>query len=204
LTKSYLRERKRDYYYRKAKQEDYRSRAVYKLLEAIKRYRFIKKGDVVVDLGAAPGGWVQGCLKTVGKEGFILAVDLRPIKPFEEPNVAFIKRDVSEKETLSAIIDRLPVAADAVISDLSPNLSGVWEVDHARQIKLAYDALEIAKTILKKGGNFFVKIFEGDLSNDFVKEMKRHFHDVRMFRPKASRKRSSEIYVLGLGFKGKG
>ncbi|MCD6529687.1 RlmE family RNA methyltransferase [Candidatus Bathyarchaeota archaeon] len=204
MTKSYLRERKRDYYYRKAKQEDYRSRAVYKLLEAIKKYRFIKKGDVVVDLGAAPGGWVQGCLKTVGKEGFVLAVDLRPIKPFKEPNVAFIKGDVSEEETLSAIIDRLPSAADAVISDLSPNLSGVWEVDHARQIKLAYDALEIARKILKKGGNFFAKMFEGDLSNDFIKEVKRNFHTIKIFRPKASRKRSSEIYVLGLGFKGRG
>ena len=202
MTKSYLRERKRDYYYRKAKQEDYRSRAVYKLLEAIKKYRFIKKGDIVVDLGAAPGGWVQGCLKTVGKEGFVLAVDVRSIKPFKEPNVIFIRGDVSEKETLNAIMDRLPSVADVVISDLSPNLSGVWEVDHARQIKLAYDALEIAKNTLKRGGNFFVKIFEGDLSNDFIREVKKRFQAIRIFRPKASRKRSSEVYILGLGFKG--
>jgi len=202
LTKSYLRERKKDYYYRKAKKEDYRSRAVYKLLEAIKKYRFIKRGDVIVDLGASPGGWVQGCLKTVGKEGFVLAVDLRPIKPFKEPNVTFIRGDVSERETINAIIDKLPSAADVVISDLSPRLSGIWEVDHARQIKLAYDALEIAKNILRKEGNFFVKIFEGDLSNDFIRKVKEHFHAVRIFRPKASRKRSSEVYILGLGFRG--
>ena len=196
-----MRERKRDYFYRKAKTENYRSRAVYKLLEAIKRYRFIKKGDVVVDLGAAPGGWVQGCLKVVGKKGFVLAVDVRSITPFNADNVAFIKRDISKPETLKDILERLPSAADVVISDVAPNLSGVWEVDHARQIKLAYDALEIAKGTLKRKGNFFVKIFEGDLSNDFVKEVKKHFEVLRIFRPKASRKRSSEIYILGLGYK---
>ncbi|MEM2876364.1 MAG: RlmE family RNA methyltransferase, partial [Candidatus Bathyarchaeia archaeon] len=150
----------------------------YKLLEAIEKYRLVKKGDVVVDLGAAPGGWVQGCLNTVGEEGLVLAVDIRPVAPFDASNVILINGDISKTDTLRAIEEALPSAADAVLSDASPNLSGVWEVDHARQVKLAYDALKIARDVLKKGGNFFVKVFEGDLSGSFIREVKNHFEDV--------------------------
>lgn len=200
MGKSYIRERKRDYYYRKAKSERYRSRAVYKLLEAIKKFNFIREGDVVVDLGATPGGWTQVCTKIVGERGFVLAIDLRPLKPFKAKNVLTIVKDIRDKELPSKIMSILGRKVDVVVSDVSPNLSGVWEVDHARQIKLACDSLNIAECILKEGGNFFVKIFEGDLKDDFLKKMKEKFRTVRVFRPKATRKRSSEIYFLGLRY----
>jgi 23S rRNA (uridine2552-2'-O)-methyltransferase len=140
LPKAWIQERKRDYYYRKAKEEKYRSRAAYKLFQAIEKYQFIKKGDIVVDLGAAPGGWTQAARKIVGAEGIVLGVDLKPIEPFPERNVRAIIGDITEPETVRQIQEMLPRKADAVISDVSPNISGIWELDHARQIDLAQKA----------------------------------------------------------------
>ncbi len=198
MPKAWLQERKRDYYYRKAKEENYRSRAAYKLLQAVEKYHFIKNEDVVVDLGAAPGGWIQAARKIVGPNGFILGVDLKPIEPFPEDNIKTIIGDITEKETVQAIMEILPRKADVVVSDVSPNISGVWEVDHARQIDCAQAALKIALEVLKPDGNFFVKIFEGDMLKEFLGEMKRYFKDVKLIKPKASRAKSSEIFILGL------
>jgi 23S rRNA (uridine2552-2'-O)-methyltransferase len=202
LPKAWIQERKRDYYYRKAKEEKYRSRAAYKLFQAVQKYQFIKKGDIVVDLGAAPGGWTQAARKIVGTEGFVLGVDLKPIELFPEKNVRTIIGDITEPETVKQIQEMLPKKADAVISDVSPNISGIWELDHARQIDLAQRALEIALETLKPGGNFFVKVFQGDMLNDFVSMVKRHFEDVKIIKPKASRAKSSEIFILGMRLKG--
>jgi 23S rRNA (uridine2552-2'-O)-methyltransferase len=201
LPKAWIQERKRDYYYKKAKAEKYRSRAAYKLFQAIEKYHFIKNGDVVVDLGAAPGGWVQAARKTVGSRGFVLGVDLKPVEPFPRSNVRTIIGDINEQETLEQILSMLPRKADVVISDASPNISGIWEVDHARQIDLAHQSLKIALETLKTSGNFFAKVFEGDLLSDFIKKMKRHFEVVRIIKPKASRAKSSEIFVLGMHLK---
>jgi len=201
LPNAWVQERKKDYYYRKAKEEKYRSRATYKLFQAIEKYHFIKKGDVVVDLGAAPGGWVQAARKTVGSKGFVLGVDLKPIEPFSQTNVRTIISDINEQETLEQILSMIPKKADVVISDASPNISGIWEVDHARQIDLAHKSFEIALETLKPSGNFFVKVFEGDLLNDFIKKVKRHFGVVRIMKPQASRAKSSEIFVLGMHLK---
>ncbi len=198
MPKAWIQERKKDYYYRKAKEEKYRSRAAYKLFQAIEKYHFIKNGDVVVDLGAAPGGWVQAARKIVGSRGFVLGVDLKPIEPFPQSNVRTIISDISEQETLEQILTMVPKKADVVISDASPNISGIWEVDHARQIDLAHKSLEIALETLKPSGNFFAKVFEGDMLNDFIKKVKKHFGDVRIIKPKASRAKSSEIFVLGM------
>ena len=198
MPKAWLQERKRDYYYRKAKEENYRSRAAYKLLQAVEKYHFIKNEDVVVDLGAAPGGWIQAARKIVGPNGFILGVDLKPIEPFPEDNIKTIIGDITEKETVQAMMEILPRKADVVVSDVSPNISGVWEVDHARQIDCAQAALKIALEVLKPDGNFFVKIFEGDMLKEFLGEMKRYFKDVKLIKPKASRAKSSEIFILGL------
>lgn len=202
MPKAWIQERKRDYYYRKAKEEKYRSRAAYKLFQAVQKYQFIKKGDIVVDLGAAPGGWTQAARKIVGTEGFVLGVDLKPIEPFPEKNVRTIIGDITELETVKQIQEMLPKKADAVISDVSPNISGIWELDHARQIDLAQRALEIALETLKPGGNFLVKVFQGDMLNDFVSMVKRHFEDVKIIKPKASRAKSSEIFILGMRLKG--
>jgi 23S rRNA (uridine2552-2'-O)-methyltransferase len=201
LPKAWIQERKRDYYYRKAKEEKYRSRAAYKLFQAIETYHFIKNGDVVVDLGAAPGGWVQAARKTVGSRGFVLGVDLKPVEPFPRSNVRTIIGDINEQETLEQILSMLPKKADVVISDASPNISGIWEVDHARQIDLAHQSLKIALETLRPLGNFFVKVFEGDLLVDFINKVKRHFEVVRIIKPKASRAKSSEIFVLGMHLK---
>jgi len=201
LPKAWIQERKRDYYYRKAKEEKYRSRAAYKLFQAIEKYHFIKNGDVIVDLGAAPGGWVQAARKIVGSRGFVLGVDLKPIEPFPQSNVRTIIGDTNEQETLEQILTMIPKKADVVISDVSPNISGIWEVDHARQIDLAQQSLKIALETLRPLGNFFAKVFEGDLLSDFIKKMKRHFEVVRIIKPMASRAKSSEMFVLGMRLK---
>ncbi|MDH5374350.1 MAG: RlmE family RNA methyltransferase [Candidatus Bathyarchaeota archaeon] len=198
MPKAWLQERKRDYYYKKAKEEKYRSRAAYKLFQVVEKHHFIKKGDVVVDLGAAPGGWVQAARRIVGSKGFVLGVDLRPIEPFPEHNVRTITGDITEQEALQQILEFLPRKADAVISDASPNISGIWEVDHARQIDLAQHALEIALETLKPSGNFFVKVFQGDMLNDFINKVKQYFEVVKIIKPKASRAKSSEMFILGL------
>jgi len=201
LPKAWIQERKRDYYYKKAKEEKYRSRAAYKLFQAIEKYHFMKRGDVAVDLGAAPGGWTQAARKIVGSKGFVLGVDLKLIEPFPQSNVRTIIGDVNERETLEQILSMLPRKADVVISDASPNISGIWEVDHARQIDLAQQALKIALETLRPLGNFFVKVFEGDLLVDFITELKGHFDVVRIIKPKASRAKSSEMFVLGMHLK---
>jgi len=197
LPKAWIQDRKRDYYYQKAKQEKYRSRASYKLFQAIQKYHFIEFGDVVVDLGAAPGGWIQAARKTAGKRGFVLGVDLKHIEPFPQDYVRTIICDIMEQDAAQQISEMLPRKADAVISDASPNISGIWEVDHARQIDLAQQALQIALETLKPGGNFFVKVFQGDMLDDYTHKVKQHFETVLVIKPKASRAKSSEMFILG-------
>lgn len=201
LSGRWLERRKRDYYYRKAKEEKYRSRAAYKLIQAIKKYNFICPNDVVVDLGSAPGGWLQVARQIVGEKGFVLGVDLREVKPLNYRNVHVIIGDIREEETLRRIEAILPRPADVVISDISPNVSGIWELDHIRQIELAEAALKIALAVLKTGGNFFVKVFQGEDFNRYLSEIKKHFTRVEIFKPKASRKESAEIYILGLNYR---
>jgi 23S rRNA (uridine2552-2'-O)-methyltransferase len=201
LPKAWIQDRKRDYYYKKAKAENYRSRATYKLSQAAAKYHFIRKDDVVVDLGAAPGGWIQAARKIVGKKGFVLGVDLKPIAPFPQEYIRTIVADMTEPETLRQILDFLPRKADVVLSDASPNISGVWEVDHARQIDLAAQALKIALSVLRPSGNFFVKVFEGDMLADFVKTVEKRFVTVKVIKPEASRAKSSEMFLLAMNLK---
>ena len=196
-----MQDRKRDYYYKKAKQEMYRSRAAYKLFQAIRKYRFMGLGDVVIDLGAAPGGWIQAARKTVGNRGFVLGVDLKAIEPFPQHYVRTIICDITEEDALHQILELLPRKADAVISDASPSISGIWEVDHARQIDLALKALYIALETLRPGGNLFVKVFQGDMLDDFTEKVRQHFRLVRIIKPDASRAKSSEMYILATHFK---
>jgi len=201
LTKAWIQNRKRDYYYKKAREEKYRSRASYKLFQAVNKYHFMKRGDVVVDMGAAPGGWMQVGKKIVGNRGYVLGVDLKRIEPFPQANVRTIVGDITEPEMLQQILDLLPRKADVVISDASPNISGIWEVDHARQIDLANQALKIALEVLGPSGNFFVKVFEGGMLGDFIRTVEKHFEAVRVIKPKASRAKSSELFLLGINVK---
>jgi 23S rRNA (uridine2552-2'-O)-methyltransferase len=202
LPKDWVRRRKRDYYYRKAKKEEYRSRASFKLLQAVEKHVFIEPDDVVVDLGSAPGGWLQIAREIVGEEGFVLGVDIVEVEPLGYPNVYAIVGDVKDSKIAMRIRALLPRLADAVTSDVSPSISGIWEVDHARQIELAEGSLGIATSVLKVNGSFFVKVFQGDMFRKFLDEVGRSFSVVKVIKPKASRKRSAEIYVLGLNFKG--
>jgi len=201
LPKAWVKERKREYYYRKAKEEKFRSRAAYKLLQVVEKHRFIKPGDVVVDLGAAPGGWTQASRRIVGSSGFVLGIDLKHMEPIDLPNVRTITGDVTDSQITKNIKEFLPRSADVVISDVSPNISGIWELDHARQIDLTRHSLRIAISVLKSEGNFFVKVFHGDMLNDLVKEVKQRFRFVKLVKPKASKAKSSELYVLGMNFK---
>ena len=204
LPKAWIQDRKREYYYKKAKEENYRSRATYKLVQANEKYGFIQRNDVVVDLGAAPGGWIQAARKMTGKNGFVLGVDLKPIEPFTQEYIRTIIADFTEPDTVEQIRSFLPREADVVISDAAPNITGVWEVDHARQIDLATKALEIAQCVLKPGGNFFVKLFEGEMFNDYILTVKDLFDTVKIVKPEASRQKSSEMYLLALGLKSRG
>ncbi len=201
MPKAWIQERKREYYHRRAKKEEYRSRAAYKLLQAVKKYQFIKSGNVVVDIGAAPGGWLQAARKIVGEDGVVLGVDLKQIQPIDFSNVYSIIGDITDAKTTEFVRELLPRPADVVVSDVSPNVSGVWELDHARQIDLARKSMQIAVAVLKPRGNFFVKVFHGGMLDDFMREIKRHFRFVKLVKPKASRAKSSEIYVLGIGLK---
>jgi 23S rRNA (uridine2552-2'-O)-methyltransferase len=201
LPEAWIRARKNEYYYKKAKEENYRSRSTYKLIQSNEKYAFIRLRDIVVDLGAAPGGWIQAARKMTGKYGFVLGVDLKPIEPFTQEYIRTIIGDFTEPGTVDLILSFLPRKADVVLCDAAPNVTGVWEVDHARQIDLATQALEIAQCVLRPNGNFFVKVFEGDLLNDYIQNVKALFETVKMVKPQASRQKSSEMYLLAQGLK---
>ncbi len=149
-------------------------------------------------MGAAPGGWLQASLNRVGDGGFVLGVDIKPIEPFHQPNVHTIVGDITDPQLPQQIREILQRPADVVISDVSPNVSGIWELDHARQIDLARHSLRVAVSTLRQGGHFFVKVFQGDMLNDFTQEVKQCFSFVKMIKPKASRAKSSELYIVAM------
>ena len=183
----------KDHYYRKAKDEGYRARSAYKLLQMNEKFRIIKKGDSVVDLGAAPGGWLQVAKELSG--GTVVGVDLEKIAPI--PGVLTFKADITADDTLNLIKEALGDSADVVICDAAPNLSGAWDVDHSRSIDLARSALRMANKLLKPEGNFLVKVFQGDTFLDYLVEVKRQFEKSQAHSPAASRKESAETYIIG-------
>ncbi len=193
-SKQWMMEHVTDPFVQRAQKEGYRSRAAYKLLEIAERDHLLKPGMVVVDLGATPGGWsqvaaAQGCR--------VIALDLLPMQPLA--GVEFILGDFREDEVLAALKARLggqPV--DLVISDMAPNISGIGVADQARAMYLAELALDFASNHLRPGGAFLVKAFQGVGFEDFMRQMRSHFAKVVVRKPKASRDRSSEQYLLGL------
>jgi len=189
-------ERKKDYYYKEAKKQGYRARSAFKLIQIQNRYKIIRKGAVVIDLGASPGGWSQVAAKYASK---VIAVDLQQMPPLE--GVEFIQGDITKKDIIEKIgkyVDKV----DVVISDASPNISGNYSMDQARSVWLCQNALKIAKEFLKENGNFLCKIFEGEDYPEFLNEVKKLFKMVKPHAPKASRKQSSEIYIVAKGYKG--
>ncbi len=194
---------KTDRFYKRAKKEGYRSRSAFKLLQIADKFEVIKAGDVVVDLGAAPGGWSQVAKGLVGERGVVISVDLQRIEEIED--VVIIKGDITkEEETIKAIEDLVKGrdAVDVVISDASPKLSGNRDYDHFRSFELSKSALNIASALLRKNGNFVAKIFQGAYYDKFYRSVKEKFRYARAYSPAATRKRSAEVYVIGRGYKG--
>ncbi len=195
------RERKREHFYRMAKQAGYRSRATYKIKQLNERYNLLQRGDVIVDLGAAPGGWLQVAREEAGEEGFVLGIDLQEIKKLPYENVKTIVADITDASTPELTRNNLPRAANVILSDASPKISGVWSVDHARSVEIARAALTIAEQVLVPGGRMLVKVFQGEFFKGFVGEVREKFGFVKISKPPASRKGSAEAYVIAKGFK---
>jgi len=199
-SKAWMREHVNDPYVQKAKAEGYRSRAAYKLMEMDKKDRLLAQGQLLVDLGASPGSWSQVAVAKLGGKGRVVAVDLLPMAPM--PGVQFIQGDFREQEVLEAVLlalgGRKP---DLVISDLAPNISGIAVSDQARSMYLCELALEFARQCLKPGGSLLVKVFQGAGFAEFLVDMRKSFAKVGSRKPEASRGRSSEMYLLGKGFK---
>ncbi len=199
-SKAWMREHVSDPYVQKAKAEGYRSRAAYKLLEMDKKDRLLVPGQLVVDLGAAPGSWSQVAAAKLGPQGKLLALDILPMPPL--PGVHFIQGDFREQEVLDALLLALGGRkADLVISDLAPNISGIGMSDQARSVHLCELALEFARLCLKPEGALLVKVFQGAGFIEFLAAMRKAFAKVDSRKPAASRGRSSEMYLLGKGFK---
>lgn len=184
-----------------AKRVGYRARSSFKLKQLNKRYKLFQRGDVVVDLGAAPGGWLQVAREEVDDEGFVLGVDLQKIVKLPYENVKTLVADITDPSTSELIRRNLPRVADVVLSDASPKISGVWSVDHARSIELANAALTIAGEVLGRGGKLLIKVFQGEFFQDFVQNVRKEFDYLKISKPPASRKGSAEAYVIAKGFK---
>ena len=185
------RQGRSDAFQRKARREGYRARSTYKLKDIQKRSKIFKIGDKVLDLGAAPGGWSQVALEFIGEEGKLVGVDLQHILPLK--GALFIQGDLREKEIRDKLHELMP-KADVVISDMSPNLSGNYSVDQARSVELSSLALEIAAE--RKSSAFVVKVFEGADFQEYRKAVIDEFGSVRTLSPEASRKQSSEVYLI--------
>ena len=190
-----------DHYYRLARKLGYRSRAAFKLKELARRFDLIRRGDVVVDLGAAPGGWLQVARELVGDEGFVLGVDVSPIRPLPWGNVDLLRLDVTNPEAPRVVLSRLPRKADVVLSDLSPKVSGAWELDVARQASLVDAALKVVDAALREGGRAVIKLFQGPGLEETLSQVKARFQRVRLTRPKATRSSSAEVYAVALGYR---
>jgi 23S rRNA (uridine2552-2'-O)-methyltransferase len=163
----------------------------------------MKRGDRVLDLGAAPGGWLQAAHQVVGNTGYVLGIDLQEIEALPFRNVKTIVADMSQEGVVNIIRSQSSLPFDAVLSDLAQNLTGVWEVDHARQIELARCAFRVGRLLLRPTGNLLVKVFQGGPeTKEFELDMKSSFRAFRRVKPPASRPESAELYFLGLGFKG--
>ncbi|MBM4207233.1 MAG: 23S rRNA (uridine(2552)-2'-O)-methyltransferase RlmE [Gammaproteobacteria bacterium] len=189
-----------DVYVKMAQSEGYRSRAVYKLKELQEKDRFIKPGMSVVDLGAAPGGWSQYVRPMLGKKSKLIALDILPMEPIN--GVDFIQGDFREEsvwQALNAIVK--PGSIDVVLSDMAPNMSGNRAIDQPGAMYLCELALDTAKTLLGKGGAFLVKVFQGEGFDEYHRELLQNFNKVVIRKPKASRPRSNEVYILATGFK---
>ena len=197
----WLQEHVNDPYVKQAQKDGYRSRSSYKLIELNQKDRLIRPGMLVMDLGSAPGGWSQVAAALVGDKGRVLATDILPMDPLV--NVDFIQGDFREEAVLNQILEQLHgQKPDLVMSDMLPNISGISSADQAGAIYLLERALDMVRRVLKPGGSFVAKLFQGVGSDAYLKELRTAFEKVSIRKPAASRSRSREVYVVAKGFKG--
>lgn len=194
-----LLDAKRDHYRKLAREQGYRSRATYKLLELNNSYRIIGPGFYVVDLGCAPGGWMQAAAKLAGNKGKVVGVDTQYMD--EIPGTYFIKGSVEDESISDTILEYLGTKANAIICDISPNITGHWSMDHAKQISLNYACSKIMDRVLAPKGNAVFKVFDGEYSMEFRDYLQKKFIKVHLRKPNASRKPSSEMYFVCLGYR---
>lgn len=190
-----------DPYVVKAKKEGYRSRAAYKLLEMDERFHVLKYGQKIIDLGAAPGGWSQVALKKIGEKGKLVAIDILPVEPLAGATI--IEKDFLELAAQQEIIDALGEKADVVLSDIAPNTIGHQQTDHLRIMAAVDEAAAFAADVLKPGGAFIAKVFQGGAGAELMNKLKQNFASVKHVKPPASRKGSTEMYFVAQGFRGK-
>ena len=195
-----LSDARKDHYRKLAKDKGYRSRSAYKLLQLNNSYHIFRQRNKVIDLGCAPGGWLQVAIKEVGSCGKVIGIDLKEVKPLE--GTIILHGNIEDHGIIDGVIKILNSKADVVLSDLSPNVSGIWGIDHARQISLTKSAFSVVQKILKENGNAIFKVFEGDLLNEVKDDLNSNFHKVLLTKPGASRQQSSELYFVCLKFRG--
>jgi len=195
-----LREARRDLYRRLAAAQGYRSRAAFKLIQIDKRYHILKEGDKILDLGSAPGGWLQVASERVGDEGLVVGVDLKGVQPIAQ-NVVTLKMDVFSDELVDAVKTYTAGKVDVVLSDLSPNVSGIWDLDHSRQIELTRRVISLMPHLLKPSGSAVLKVFDGEELQTVRSQLKKIFERVDITKPLASRGQSSELYFICKGYK---
>jgi 23S rRNA (uridine2552-2'-O)-methyltransferase len=195
-----LRDARKDYYRKLAHDNGFRSRSSYKLSELNKSYRLIGPGFYVLDLGCAPGGWTQVAVKLVGNQGKVMGVDLSYVE--EIPGAYLVRENIEDGHLVDEVMTYFGRKVNAVVCDLSPQVSGNWSVDHAKQISLNYDCTKIMDKVLANKGNAVFKIFDGEYTLEFRDYIKKKFARINLTKPKASRTQSSELYCVCLGFIG--
>jgi 23S rRNA (uridine2552-2'-O)-methyltransferase len=194
-----LSDAKKDYYRKLSKKDGFRSRSAYKLIQLDKSYHILKPGNTVVDVGCAPGGWLQVAREAVGQSGMVIGIDIETVTQLD--GVTIVQGDIQNTQTINLLIEALKGKANTLLSDVSPRVSGLWSIDHAKQISLTKSSLDTATQILIRGGNAVFKVFEGEFLKEFNKDAESYFADVHLTKPMASRQRSSELYMVCLGFK---
>ena len=195
-----LEDAKKDHYRKLAKEQGYRSRSAFKLIELNQKYNLIKSNDNILDFGAAPGGWLQVASKLVMPKGKVIGVDLLPIKPIND-NVTIFQGDIRDEKVVNNILNEIGRKVDVILSDIAPNISGIWKIDHNNQIDLTRLIIDRFPELLEKNGGCLLKAFDGPMLKPLENELRKNFTNVKLIKPKVSRNASSELYITCRNFR---
>ena len=195
-----LEDAKKDHYRKLAKEQGYRSRSAFKLIELNQKYNLIKSNDNILDFGAAPGGWLQVASKLVMPKGKVIGVDLLPINPIND-NVTIFQGDIRDEKVVNSILNEIGRKVDVILSDIAPNISGIWKIDHNNQIDLTRLIINRFPELLEKNGGCLLKAFDGPMLKPLENELRKNFTNVKLIKPKVSRNASSELYIACRNFR---